>query len=240
MPHKKNLSLFGFIGIAITAILLFIMQVYRPALIVRFGVIGANNIKTIIPTAIFLISVVFILLGLPSVLNDIKNKRGKKRFEDLEEQFRSKNSGPEKIREQLDLMMHQRTALANKIDQCISQIDEIEQQINSFDRLIKINEAQAFVGSKEALEETQHTICANLKWVINSMIVSDSDEAVNSRISENIDKVIVVNKTLLDKDEEFLLDIADYLSNIKGEGETFQLDAWRETIKNLNQKSLLG
>ena len=241
MSAKRGFLIAGAIGIILSIIAWFAMQAYRASLIVTLGIIGANNAR-LIPSLVFLaVSLVFILIGLPAVIKDIRSKTAEKRLHDLGSQYRSKHSGPEEIREQLSLVMGQRTELTGKIDKCISQLDEIEKQLDRFDRLIKINEAGALADAREALEETQRTICSNFKWIINSSVAaSEHDQVAINRLAENIREVIEVNEALLDKDEEFLLDLADHLSQIKGEGQTFQLDAWRETISSLNQNSQMG
>ncbi len=241
MFAKRGFLVAGIVGVIISITLWFVMQACRASLIVQLGIIGANNVRLIPTLALLAVSLVLILIGLPDAVKYIKSNLSKKKLQDLDSQYRSKDSGPEEIREQLDLMMSQRTVLAGKIDRCIAQLDEIEQQLNRFDRLIKINEAGALSEAREALEETQGTVCSNLKWVINSSVAaSDHDPSANNRLGEIIDEVIAVNKALLNKDEEFMLDLADHLSQVKDDGNTFQLDAWRETISSLNQKSLMG
>jgi hypothetical protein len=241
MSAKRSLLIAGVIGMILSVIAWFLIQAYRAALIVQLGIIGANNMRIIPPAALLSVSLILFLIGLFGVIKDIRSKAAEKRLHNLGLHYRSKDSGPEEIRGQLGLMMGQRKELTGKIDRCMSQLDEIAKQLDRFDRLIQINEAGALAGAREALEETQNTVCANLKWVINSSIASsEHDPTALARLGENIGEVITVNETLLDKDEEFLLDLADHLSQIKGEGQTFQLDAWRETISSLNQKSLMG
>jgi hypothetical protein len=241
MTAKRGFLIVGAIGVILAIIAWFVTQAYRASLIVSLGIIGANNVRLIPSIALLAVSLILILIGLPGVIKDIRNKSARKRLQNLGSQYRSKDSGPEEIREQLGLMMGQRTELSGKIDRCISQLDEIEKQLERFDRLIKINEAGALAEAREALDETQRTICSNLKWIINSSVAaSEHDESAVNRLGENISEVIKVNEALLDKDEEFLLNLADHLSKVKGEGQTFQLDAWRETISSLNQKSVMG
>lgn len=241
MFAKRGFLIVGAIGVMLSIIAWFMMQFYRESLIVKFGIIGANNVRLIPTLALLAVSLVLISIGLPEVTKYIKNKSTKKRLQSLGLQYRSKDSGPESILEQLGLMRGQRTELASKIDQCMTQLDEIAQQLSRFDRLIIINDAGALTDAREALEETQRTICINLKWIINSSVAApDHDQSAIKRLEENIHEVLVVNELLLNKDEEFLLDLADHLSEIKDEGQTFQLDAWRKTISSLNQKSLMG
>lgn len=241
MSAKKGCLIAGVISALLSLLVWFIMQALRASLIVQLGIIGANNVR-LIPTAILgVLGLILIILGLIGLIRDMKEASSKKKLQEIGLDYRSKDSGPQEIRQQLGLMLSQRPVLAAKIDRCIAQLDEIVQQLDRFDRLIKINEASALSDAREALEETERTICSNLKWIINSSVAaSDHDAAALARLDENILEVTAVNKTLLDKDEEFLLDLADHLSQVKGEGQTFQLDAWRETIGSLNQKSLMG
>ena len=241
MTAKRGFLIVGAIGVILSIVTWFVMQALRASLIVRLGIIGANNARLIPSIAMLAVGLILILIGLPGVIKDLRSRSARMKYQSLGSHYRSKDSGPEEIRAQLGLMMSQRTGMAGSIDRCISQLDEIEKQLERFDRLIKINEAGALADAREALEETQHTICSNLKWIINSGIAaSEHDQLAISRLGENIRQVVEVNEALLDKDEEFLLNIADHLSQVKGGDQAFQLDAWRETISSLNQKSLMG
>ena len=241
MFAKRGFLIAGVIGVILSAAAWVVMQAFRASLIVRYGIIGANNLRLFTSVALLAAGLIFILVGLPGVIKDMKNSSDRRKLRSMGAQYRSKDSGPEEIREQLGLMMGQRSELAGRIDKCISQLGEMEEQLERFDRLIKINEAGALIEAREALEETQRTVCSNLKWIINSSVAaSEHDQSATSRLAENIGRVLEVNEALLDKDDEFLLDLADHLSKVKGEGQTFQLDAWRETIGSLNQKSLMG
>jgi Protein involved in chromosome segregation, interacts with SMC proteins len=217
------------------------MGALRTSLVIKFGIIGADKIQKIPPLAILFVSIILIIIGLPGLIKYYKNDLAEKKVSNIALNYRSKKSGPEEIREQLVLMQDQRPEIREKVSICINQIDEIESQAERFNHLIKINEAESLASAMEAIDETQDTICSNLKWIINSNIaVSEKDKEAFNKLNGNIDKVIGLNKALIEKDEEFLLSIADYLSQIKDEDQTFQLDAWRETIKMLNQKSLMG
>ena len=241
MKKRRSLNIIGCILIVILLILTAMVTLGRVMLIIKFGIVAANSLKTI--TILFGV-IVFLLMAInniPALIASVNASSNKKKSQDLGLQYRSKKSGPEEIREQLELAMKQRASLSGKIDRCILQLDEIEKQLERFDRLIRINEAVSLESAREALEETQRTICSNLKWVINSNVAaSEHDDGAISRLNENIDEVLEANTELLNKDEEFLLDVADHLSEVKGSGQTFQLDAWRETISQFNQKFLMG
>lgn len=238
---KRYTVFIGAIGIVISVITWYIMRACRTSLVIKFGIIGADNIQKFTSLGIFIVSLIFIIIGLPGLMKHVKSNLEAKKANSISLNYRSKESGPEEIREQLIFMQNQRLDIREKIGMCISQIDEIESQVDRFNHLIKINEAESLAGAEEAIEETQNTICSNLRWIINSNIaVSEKDTAAVSKLNDNINKVIELNKALIDKDEEFLLIIADYLSQVKDQDQTFQLDAWREAIKTMNQKSLMG
>lgn len=239
---SKRYPLFlGLIGIVISVISWYLLQANRTSLIIKFGIIGANNIQKFTTLGILILSIILILIGLPGFMKHMKNTISKKRVSGISLNYRSKRSGPEEIKEQLIIIQTQRTDISEKIGICILQLDEIENQVERFYHLIKINEAESLESAKEAIEETQNTICSNLRWIINSNIaVSEKDKTAVSKLKENINQVIELNKALIDKDEEFLLSIADYLSQVAGKDQTFQLDAWSEAIKIMNQKSQVG
>lgn len=238
---KRYPVLIGAAGIVISIVAWCIIQASRTSLVIKFGIIGANNIQNFTFWGIFTVSILLVIVGLPGLIKEYKNDLAERKMSTLTLNYRSKKSGPEEIREQLVLMQDQRFEIKEKIGICITQIDEIENQVDRFSHLIKINEAESLASAKEAIEETQHTVCSNLRWVINSNIaVSENDTAALGKLSDNINKVIELNKGLIEKDEEFLLTIADYLSQVNGTDQTFQLDAWRQAIKTMNQQSLMG
>lgn len=238
---KKYPVFIGAIGIVISVITRYIMQASRTSLVIKFGIIGADNIQKFSFMIIFIVSIFFIIIGLPGLIKEYKNNLAERKTSTITLNYRSKKSGPEEIREQLVLMQEQRFEIKEKIGICITQIDEIENQVDRFSHLIKINEAESLTSAIEAIEETRDTVCTNLRWIINSNIaVSEKDTAALDKLGENVNKVIELNKALIDKDEEFLLTIADYLSQVNDNEQTFQLDAWREAIKTMNQKSLMG
>ena len=238
---KKYPVFLGAIGIVIAVITWYIMQANRTSLVIKFGIIGADNIQRFSFLGILIVSILFIIIGLPGLIKEYKSNMAEKKMSTITLNYRSKKSGPEEIREQLVLMQDQRFEIKEKIGICITQIDEIESQVERFSHLIKINEAETLTSAKEAIEETLDTVCSNLRWIINSNIaVSEKDTAAFGKLGDNINKVIELNKALIDKDEEFLLTIAEYLSKVNDKDQTFQLDAWRETIKTMNQKSLMG
>jgi hypothetical protein len=238
---KRYPVFIGAIGIVISAITWYIMRANRTSLVIKFGIIGADNIQKFSFLGILMVSILLIIIGLPGFIKEYKSNLAEKKMSTITLNYRSKKSGPEEIREQLVLMQDQRFEINEKIGICITQLDEIESQVDRFSHLIKINEAESLTSAKEAIEETQDTVCSNLRWIINSNIaVSEKDTAALGKLGDNINKVIELNKALIDKDEEFLLTIADYLSQVNDKDQTFQLDAWRETIKTMNQKSLMG
>jgi hypothetical protein len=238
---KRYPVIIGTIGIVISVISWYIMQANRTSLVIKFGIIGANNIQKFSFLVIFIISILFIIIGLPGLIKEYKNDLAERKMSTITLNYRSKKSGPEEIREQLVLMQDQRFEIKEKVGICITQIDEIEDQVDRFGHLIKINEAEALTSAIEAIEETRDTVCSNLRWIINSNIaVSEKDATALDKLGENINKVIELNKALIEKNEEFLLTIADYLSQVDDKDQTFQLDAWSEAIKKMNQKSLMG
>lgn len=238
---KKYPVIVGVVGIIISVITWYIMQANRTSMVIKFGIIGANNIQKFSFLGILIISILFIIIGLPGLIKEYKYNLAERKMSSISLNYRSKKSGPEEIREQLVLMQDQRFEIKEKIGICITQMEEIEDQVERFSHLIKINEAESLTSAIEAIEETRDTVCSNLRWIINSNIaVSEKDTVAFDKLGENINKVIQLNKALIDKDEEFLLTIADYLSQVEDEEQTFQLDAWRETIKTMNQKSLMG
>jgi Protein involved in chromosome segregation, interacts with SMC proteins len=231
----------GTVGVVMSVITWYIMRASRTSLVIKYGIIGADDIQKYSFLVILIISILFIIIGMPGLIKEVRNNRAERKMSTMTLNYRSKKSGPEEIREQLVLMQDQRFEIKDKIGICITQIDEIENQMDRFGHLIKINEAESLTSAIEAIEETRDTVCSNLRWIINSNIaVSEKDAATLNKLSENINKVIELNKALIEKDEEFLLTIADYLSQIDDKEQVFQLDVWCEVIKKMNQKSLMG
>jgi hypothetical protein len=142
-------------------------------------------------------------------------------------------------------MKIERPKLNKEIDNCLEQLDSINRKFERFDHLIKSNEAVSVSGARVGLVEIEKTLCTNFKWVINSSIAADEDDSsiadkFYDQCRNRIRRVIDANNQSLDKGSQFLLEIADNISQIETGRNTILLDAWLETIRNQNKQSLIG
>ena len=219
------------------------LNALRTSMILAIGIIATNNIGMVLLGALATVGSVAIAWGLYQLVPDIvrNSSEGKLRKSSLA--YRAKSSGPKEVRAQLLIMKEARPRLAAEIDRCLEQLDDISSLFSRFDQLIRSNEAETVSSARVGLEEIERTICANFKWVINSVIAADADDTPETKVFynqciERIDRVVAANSRALDKGNQFLLEIADNISLIASD--TTLLDAWIETIRAQNEQSLIG
>ncbi|MDO8506955.1 MAG: hypothetical protein Q7S53_00090 [bacterium] len=158
--------------------------------------------------------------------------------------YRAKTSSPEEVREQLKIMKEMRPRLSGEIDRCLEQMDDMTSQFKRFNHLIKSNDAEAIAGAMVGLKEIEGTLYTNFRGILNYLNAADDDvhgtNAFYDRCIERIDTVVAANSRALDKGNQFLLEIADNISQIGVGSDTILLDGWLKTIRDQNKKSLIG
>lgn len=232
-------------GCLLSALIIWVvLKVLRTSMIVEFGIIATNTIRTVLLGAFVAAGLVAIALWLyPQVLDIIKNSSEAK-FRNSSLAYRAKTSGPREIRDQLRIMKERRPRLSDAIAICLEQMDDMASQFDRFNHLIKSNDAEAMGGAMVGLKEIESTLYANFKWILNYLIAADEEDAPETntfydRCIERINTVVAANSRALDKGNQFLLEIADNISQIGAGGETILLDDWLKTIRDQSKKSLL-
>lgn len=232
-------------GCLLSAVLVWIiLQAIRTSMILEFGIVATNSVRTVLIWILAVAGLVAIAIGLYQLVTDTVKNSSEDRLRKSSLAYRAKTSGVKEVREQLMVMKEVRPRLSNEIDKCLEQLDDMASQFSRFDQLITSNEAETVSSARVGLEEIQNTLCANFKWVINSVIAADDDDtpetsAFYNQCTERIDRVVTANSRALDKGNQFLLEIADNISQLEVGGNTTLLDAWIDTIRAQNKQSLL-
>lgn len=218
------------------------LEALRTVMILEFGIIATNGVRTILLGTLMTSGSAAIAWGMYQLIPGIikSSSEGKLRKSSLA--YRAKKSGPKEVREHLMILKGTRPRLSHEIEKCLEQLDDMSSLFSRFDQLITSNEADAVSSARVGLEEIESTLCANFKWVINSIIAADDDDvfetnAFYDQCIERIERVVAANSRALDKGNEFLLEIADNIS--QASGDTILLDAWLETIHAQNKLSLI-
>jgi hypothetical protein len=237
---------FLFIGVGcllMAALILVLLKSLRTTMIVEIGIIATNTLRTVIMLVFVIAGLLALAIGSYQMITGILKNSSNNRLKKSSLSYRAKTSGQKEIRNQLMVMKEVRPRLAGEIDKCLEQLDGMASQFARFDQLITSNDAEAVSGARIGLEEIEKTLCANFKWVINSSIAAAEDDspeadAFYAQCIERIERVVGANNRALEKGNQFLLEIADNISQI-GAGNTTMLDAWIETIRAQNRQSLI-
>lgn len=240
--QKKGMSLYvGVFSLVLTLLILIILEVARISMILSIGIVATDNIRAILVWFFGTIGVIFTGIGLYQLVKGSALERLKK----SSLAYRAKTSGQKEIREQLEIMMGMRPKLRGEISRCLDQLNALNSQLNRFNQLIKSNEAESVSGAIVGLKEIEQTLCFNFKGVINSSVAAeeDSSAATDKNYKESrarIRHVIEANSFVLDKGNEFLLAIADNISQIEAGSDTVLLDSWLKVIREQNKQSMIA
>jgi len=243
MFKQAKFLLVGVSCLLIALLLWAVLKSLRTSMIVEFGVVATNAIRSVLLWVFVIAGLVAIAMGLYRLITGIVRSSSKDRLKKSSLAYRAKTSGQKEVRDQLMIMKEVRPRLSSVIDVCLGQLDGMASQFARFDQLITSNDAEAVSGARIGLEEIESTLCANFKWVINSSIAAeDSDspetDAFYDQCVDRIERVVKANNHALEKGNQFLLELADNISQI-GTGDTTMLDAWIETIRDQNKRSLV-
>lgn len=226
------------IGWLMAALLVsFVLDVARNSMIISFGIIATDRIGAIV-WLFGTIGAILVSIGAYQFIRGTALERMKK----SSLAYRAKTSGHAEIRDQLNIMMSVRPKLRTEISECLSQLNGVKGMYARFEQLIESNDADFVSGAIAGLKDIEQTVCSNLKWVINSSIATEEDAKeefyVESR--ERIHQVVEANRLVLEKGNDFLLNIADNISQLEASGTTVLLDSWLQVIREQNRKSLIG
>jgi hypothetical protein len=242
---KKHKFLFIGIGcLVIAALVWVIMKSARTSMIVDIGIVATNNVTKVLFWIFAVPGAIAIVIWLYQRIDAARKSSSEDRLKKSSKAYRAKTSGQKEIRDQLMIMKEVRPRLSGEIDKCLEQLDGIASQFGRFDQLITSNDAESVVGARIGFEDIEKTLCANFKWVINSGIAADDSDSPESdafyaQCIERIERVVRANNHALEKGNQFLLEIADNISQLGRTDNTTMLDAWLQTIRDQNKQSLL-
>jgi len=238
---KKSESLYiGAASLMIALLTWIVLKAVRTSMIISIGIIATNYISTGLVWLFGLIGITMTGIGLYQLIKGSSQDRLKK----SSLAYRSKTSGQEEIRDQLKIIIATRPKLRQEINDCLNQLDSVKSMYDRFNQLIKSNEAEFVSGAIVGLKEIERTVCSNLKWVINSSIAAEEDyssatDKFYDQSRERIRQVIDANDLIIDKGNEFLLALADNISQMDASSATTLLDSWLEVIREQNEQSTI-
>jgi len=229
--------------------LIFIPILFDKDSIMKYG-IGMNSFLSICCLLIF--SVPGVLLAAPLV-KSIMRSRSERIIPALPE-ARPNRAFPIKkastTRQQLVEIQAKRPKLGEEINRSLAQLGTVEQLLDNFDMLMQVNgiAAKPIEGAKAALNAIEETLCANFRWVINlSIAAGDLPEDTDHFYDQcrlRIRYALDANRTALDKGGDFLIALADNISQvakqINSDRHSTLIDAWIKTIEDQNEQSTIN
>jgi len=242
MKGVKSLAV-GVCSLLATVVIWTALTALRTDMIIAFGIIATDNIRLALIGLFSATGSLTTGWGLYQLVPGIIRNSSEDKLRKSSLSYRARSSGPKEVRDQLVVLKETRPRLAYELDRCLEQLVDISSLFSRFDQLIKSNEAETVSSARAGLEEIEGTVCANFKWVINSIIAADTDDTPETSVFYDqciarIERVITANSRALDKGNQFLIEIADNVSQLAID--TTMLDAWMETIRTQNEQSLIG
>lgn len=221
------------------------IEINRQSIIIESGVAGyRNQAKTMTTFLVFmaLVTLVTVLMEAASAARQKKTEEQRAKLAaDSEEAGRRAKAtlsvdgelDPEAIRtfllQQGDGEWHR---YRGNISLCVGVMDQMSECIDRLDTLLSMNGAETLRDTMQVLRQVQQYICRNMRKVINylSAVDVDSREA-EPGIRERFSECISDSSQKLDKVNEFLISLSDYL-NTQGEDTSSLdlLDVYKDTI----------
>lgn len=239
MMKRAKTLIAGIVCLLIALVIWVVMRAVRTSMIVEIGIIATNTVRGVLFWIFIALGVLLIAIGLRRLVKGIMADSSRDRLSKNSLAYRAKSSGPKEIRDQLLTMKGLRPRLSELIDKCLAQLDVIAGQLARFDQLVASNDAQGVSGARIGLEEIERTLISNFKSVINIGIAASAGESseTDARCTEMIKEAVAANTQALEKGNQFLLEIADNISQFVSD--TTMLDAWLKTIRDQNKLSLI-
>ena len=246
MPKKKSLAP-GIFFCGLSLLLGLVVSASKTNLIIRQGIVAAERA---ILLAWLLPAIPGLLLLVPAVVSHVRERERKAAVKPQDSRFSRAFLTRSNVRQQLIEVQVKRPKLAGDVDQCLEQLSAVGRLLDRFDALVKTNglAARPVEGARVALKAIEETLCSNFRWVINLSIAADEDgSAVTDRFydqcRQRIRHALGANRTALDKGGDFLIALADNISQVVGQlnadRHSSLIDAWIKTITEQNQQSTI-
>lgn len=228
-------------------ICLLIHIVFQDDIIINLGI----RQYRIISIASIIITVIFCILYIYSVIsNKISRNNEKKRLNAEREAIQNENSKKEAVlsvkdklnRKELTKILYDLNGewreLDEEIDKCIAQMNEIHILKQKLHDLLIKNGATTLMDTEEVVNKVEQYICNNARKIINYLYVADSSSNEDiENIKGKINKALSQNEEQIDKVQEFLYAMTDYL-NSQGDSDNDinMLEIYKNTIlKSINE-----
>ena len=245
--QKKTSLIPGVLFLGLSLFLWIVLSASKTNLIIKHGIVSANRM-------ILLGWLLPVLAGgillIPAVASHIRSQKRLAAEKPQDNRFSRAFLTRANTRDQLIEIQVKRPKLANDIDQCLEQLSAVGRLLDRFDVLVKTNgiAAKPIEGARVALKAIEETLCSNFRWIINLSIAADEDgSTVTDRFYDQCRRRIQyaqqANRTALDKGGDFLIALADNISQvanqISSDRHSSLIDAWIKTITEQNRESTI-
>jgi len=214
-------------------------------MIIGMGIVAAKMVSMISFWILLLAGAVLFLMGLRIKLEKISGviAENKQKRASLGSQQKSLKLAD--VCKSLQQIKRERPKLASEMDDCLEQTFLLEDLLKRFDDLIRRNNATVVSGARSALEEVERLICGSFDWVINNSLAVGEDGRPDTDIfydkcREKIKRALNINQDRLDEGNEFLLDLADNVSEGSFSKNSVRFEAWVETVREQNKILMKG
>lgn len=231
---------------AVFLLCILVSTVIKDKIIIEIGIVAYRGIRI----ALFAILVLLVILNLISVVKLVaKGRRNRQKELHRKDMLEKEREQAEKSQAKLSvkdrLKNHELrqiltsltsgkwTMAEDKITICINDLNLMDTYQEKLHKLLETNDAVALSDTEDMLDSVEQYICRNARKVINYMSVADSNDPESLRkVKEKFDLCNKDNKEQLDRVQEFLFVLTDYLNQQGDDADTDMLDVYKTTILN--------
>ena len=235
MRHKSFAAGLTFMGLAVIGFLL--PRALRTTIILDRGIVVANNLSWLFVPFLALSVIMLTFALIPALKKPAKCEIPE--TQDNENTAPDKNGlRPDKVHAMLKECQEKHPGYAGLYNDCMKQINHIEEQQDSFEKLIRLNNADFLQDAKSTLKLAEQTILRNLMTAVNRGIVEKTDRVTDAekeiKFKNLLERVLSANEKVFETNQRFLIRASSAVSSKRaGTSSNADTEAWIQALEGL-------
>lgn len=220
----------GLAGLALGALMLLVCVVSKNWLIIVHGVRTFKLLQTIAIIVTAIGALITIILSIPLLKTRSVRRREQKQQDQFMTNYAEDDANPELTRQMLIKFQRESAGFNQQINQCLAQMDRMDELQASQKRLLQANAALYLSETEEVLNQVERWICRNVRNIINLCIAAVRPEQLSE---EQVDKFLRDNESKL-KDASELIRVSVERINqyaLRGSNSSSEVKHWIEVIR---------
>ena len=230
---RKKTFATGLTFSSLAAISYIVPRAMRTSIILEMGILAANGLNWLFAPFTALSAITLVFAFLPT------KKPTASQWLEIENNTPSVDIlSPDNVRTMLEECRDKHPAYRALYDDCITQINRIKEQQDSFEKLIQLNNAGFLHDAISTLQLAEQTILRNLMTAVNRGIVEQTDDKIDTDreldFKNLLEQVADANERVFDTNQRFLIRASTAVSS-KGMGHSSNADteAWIKALEGL-------